>query len=137
MKWMIMPLRRYADFSGRSRRLEYWMFTLFIMLAAVAIMIPIAITGQLAASPDGELPFAGGFVAVLAIAFIAILIPSLAVQVRRFHDQNRSGWWVLLGFVPYIGSLVVLVFMLIEGTKGPNDYGPDPKSSDNYEEVFR
>jgi uncharacterized membrane protein YhaH (DUF805 family) len=107
------------------------------MLAAVAIMIPIAITGQLAASPDGELPFAGGFVAVLAIAFIAILIPSLAVQVRRFHDQNRSGWWVLLGFVPYIGSLVVLVFMLIEGTKGPNDYGPDPKSSDNYEEVFR
>jgi uncharacterized membrane protein YhaH (DUF805 family) len=137
MKWMIMPLRRYADFSGRSRRLEYWMFTLFIMLAAVAIMIQIEITGQLAASPDGELPFAGGFVAVLAIAFIAILIPSLAVQVRRFHDQNRSGWWVLLGFVPYIGSLVVLVFMLIEGTKGPNDYGPDPKSSDNYEEVFR
>ena len=65
--------------------------------------------------------------ALLAIFVLASIIPAIAVQVRRFHDQDRSGWFVLLNFIPYLGSLIVLVFMCLEGTKGPNRFGPDPK----------
>ncbi|MDE2341689.1 MAG: DUF805 domain-containing protein, partial [Alphaproteobacteria bacterium] len=72
---------------------------------------------------------------LFGILMLALIIPSIAVQVRRFHDQNRSGWFVLLGFVPYIGGLVVLIFMLLEGTKGPNRFGEDPKGQ-NLQDVF-
>ena len=67
----------------------------------------------------------GGLVA------IALFIPSLAVQIRRFHDQDKSGWFVLLAFIPYVGGLIVLVFMCIEGTPGPNRFGSDPKDPRN------
>lgn len=64
---------------------------------------------------------------VVAVFFLGIFIPSLAVTVRRFHDQDRSGWFVLIGIIPYIGSLIVLVFMMLDGTEGENRFGPDPK----------
>lgn len=71
----------------------------------------------------------GGLSGLLLIVFaLAVFIPSLAVQVRRFHDQDKSGWFVLLGLIPFVGGLIVLVFMVMEGTRGPNQYGPDPKS---------
>jgi uncharacterized membrane protein YhaH (DUF805 family) len=76
--------------------------------------------------------FFWGF-ALLGIFGLATIIPSIAVQVRRFHDQDKSGWFVLLNLVPYIGALIVLVFMFIEGTKGPNRFGPDPKDPANAE----
>ena len=113
MEWMLMPLKRYADFSGRSRRKEYWMFVLFQMLLLVPLVL-IAIT------LDGDASGGGLFL-------IAVLIPGLAVQVRRFHDQDKSGWLVLLGFIPYIGGLILLIFMCLEGTRGHNRFGPDPK----------
>ena len=127
MKWMIMPLVRYADFSGRSRRLEYWMFTLFLCIVIFGfVFLALAMAGE---PVDGEGPslFAGVGLIIAILFALGIFIPSLAVQVRRMHDQGRSGWWILLGFIPYLGGLIMLVFMLIPGNKGPNQYGPDPK----------
>ena len=126
MEWMLMPLKRYADFSGRSRRKEYWMFVLFMIIAAVVLSL---IEGML-----GMSGMVGGIYGPLTTLFIlAIIIPSLAVQVRRFHDQGKSGWMVLLGFIPLIGGIIVLVFMCLEGDRGDNEYGPDPKGGANTE----
>lgn len=134
MEWMIMPLKRYADFQGRSRRKEYWMFVLLQIL----LLVPLILFVTLFAAPPSDSADPFGSVAalvVLGIYFLVFFIPGLAVQVRRFHDQDKSGWFILLGFIPYIGSLVLLVFMCLEGTRGPNRFGPDPK--DPYaEDVF-
>ena len=134
MEWMIMPLKRYAEFSGRSRRKEYWMFVLLQML----ILIPVAFLAILMGGPvkDPANPFGStAMLIVLGVYFLVFFIPGLAVQVRRFHDQDKSGWFILLGFIPYVGSLILLVFMCLEGTRGPNRFGPDPK--DPYaEDVF-
>jgi uncharacterized membrane protein YhaH (DUF805 family) len=134
MEYMIMPLKRYAEFSGRSRRKEYWMFVLFQIL----VLVPVAIVAALLGSPSEDPADPLGSTAVLILAGVYILlffIPGLAVQIRRFHDQDKSGWFILLGFIPYVGSLILLVFMCLEGTRGPNRFGPDPK--DPYaEDVF-
>lgn len=124
MDWMLLPLRRYADFSGRSRRKEYWMFILGYIIALVAAT---AIEGVLGMS--GMVGGVYGPVTLLLI--IALLVPAIAVQVRRFHDQDKSGWFVLLAFIPLIGSIAVLVFMCLEGTNGPNRFGDDPKNPGN------
>lgn len=123
MEWMIMPLKRYADFQGRSRRKEYWMFVLFQVLLLVPVALIGAMLGGLDEDGGGSLLFLG----LIGIFLLAFLIPGLAVQVRRFHDQDKSGWFVLLGFIPYIGGIILIVFMCIEGTRGPNRFGPDPK----------
>jgi len=134
MEWMLMPLRRYADFSGRSRRKEYWMFALGIFLIAV---IPVTLLYIVAlAAAFGSAGGAGGGILVTLLSLVilllslALIVPAIAVQVRRFHDQDKSGWFVLINFVPYVGGLVVLVFMCLEGTRGPNRFGPDPKAGE-------
>jgi uncharacterized membrane protein YhaH (DUF805 family) len=132
MEWMLMPYRRYADFSGRSCRREYWMFALLSIIVAAGSIILMAIGGGLSETGDaapGPLFWLGG--AIIMIWGLASIIPSIAVQVRRFHDQDRSGWMVLLGFIPYVGGLIVLIFMCLEGTRGPNRFGPDPLDSSN------
>lgn len=137
MEWMIMPLKRYADFSGRSRRKEYWMFVLLlVILGAVLGMF----TGGFAAMTDptgaaAESAMGAGSI-IMGLFYLAILIPAIAVQVRRFHDQDKSGWFVLLSFIPLVGGIIVLVFMCLEGTKGENRFGPDPKMNDNVGDVF-
>lgn len=136
MDWMLMPLRRYAEFSGRSRRKEYWMFALFEIIVFSVVGL---VAGMLFGFGDPSDPTAGmmggGMLIVLLLLGLAFLVPGVAVTVRRFHDQDKSGWFVLLGLIPYIGGLILLVFMCIEGTKGPNRFGPDPKGED-YGEVF-
>lgn len=120
MEWMLLPLKRYADFQGRSRRKEYWMFVLGMFIAAIVLSIiegTLGINGMIA----------GAYGPLTAIFFLAIIVPSIAVQVRRFHDQDKSGWFVLIGLIPLLGGLIVLVFMCLEGTRGPNRFGPDPK----------
>ena len=120
LDWALMPLRRYADFSGRSRRKEYWSYLLGVVVIAIIIGI---IEG--AAGLSGMV---GGIYGPLtALFFLGIIVPSIAVQIRRFHDQDKSGWFVLIGLIPILGGLIVLVFMFLEGTKGPNRFGPDPK----------
>ena len=120
MEWMLMPLKRYADFSGRSRRKEYWMFVLGVFIAAIVLSIVEGILGL-----SGMV--GGVYGPLTTILLLGVIIPSIAVQVRRFHDQDKSGWFVLLALIPFIGGLAVLVFMLLEGTRGPNRFGPDPK----------
>ncbi|MEQ1509291.1 MAG: DUF805 domain-containing protein [Sphingopyxis sp.] len=144
MNWMLMPLRRYADFSGRSQRMEYWMFQLLnIIVLAFGIILVFAgldwaemaaqsnqygkfasDTAPSARALPGPLTWIGG--ALLLLWLLGTFIPHLAVTVRRFHDQDKSGWFYLLSFIPYAGSIILIVFMCIEGTKGPNQYGPDP-----------
>jgi uncharacterized membrane protein YhaH (DUF805 family) len=124
--WMILPFMRYADFSGRSRRKEYWMFVLFNILVVIALLIVSGILGLLASDDDIGV---GAVVALLVVYFLATFVPGLAVQVRRLHDQDKSGWFVLLGLVPF-GGIILLIFMVIEGTPGPNRFGPDPKAAD-------
>ena len=128
MEWMIMPLKRYADFSGRSRRLEDWMFVLFLflLLFAAILIVGIAASALPADSATGE-TLGAGFIIVGVLVYLALLIPMIAVQVRRFHDQDLSGWFVLLNLIPYLGGLIVLIFMFIDGTPGPNRFGDDPK----------
>jgi uncharacterized membrane protein YhaH (DUF805 family) len=132
MEWMLLPLRRYAEFSGRATRQEYWMFTLFCGLlyaAAVIALIVVAGVSAKGAKPGvDEMPigFAIGILLVILL-YLALFVPTLAVKARRFHDQDLSGWFVLLGFIPYVGWLVILIFMCIDGTAGPNRFGPDPK----------
>jgi uncharacterized membrane protein YhaH (DUF805 family) len=123
---MFMPLRRYVDFSGRSRRMEYWMFFLFVVIVTVVLTL---LTGTRESNYDYN---GMGFSIqsqspIVMVWILAILLPSLAVQVRRFHDQDKSGWMVLIGLIPFLGGLIVLIFMLMEGTAGPNRFGPDPK----------
>lgn len=126
MQWMLMPLRRYADFNGRSRRMEFWMWVLF----ATTITCVLAIIGVMGAesrlfSSEEELMLY--FACTLGIFSLAIVIPNLALVVRRLHDTDRSGWNILWGLVPAVGGLIMLYFYVSEGTRGPNRFGPDPK----------
>jgi len=120
MDWMLMPLRRYAQFSGRSQRKEYWMFVLGYVIVAVVLNIIEGILGL-----SGTVGGSNG--PLTALFGLAILIPSIAVGIRRLHDTDRSGWWLLIALVPIIGAIVLLVFFVSDGTRGPNRFGPDPK----------
>ncbi len=136
MEWMLMPLRRYADFNGRSRRKEYWMFILFQVIVIVPAVVMMIAAGAVDDSGGEMSSIAMIFIALIVLFVLAMFIPSLAVQVRRFHDQDKSGWFILLNFIPYIGGLIVFVFMCLEGTKGENQYGADPKMDQNVGDVF-
>ena len=137
MEWMLMPLRRYADFSGRSRRKEYWMFVLLLLIVGVVLGL---VTGGFSSVMDptsmgGDATMGAGSM-ILGLFYLAIFIPALAVQVRRFHDQDKSGWFVLLNFIPFVGGLIVFIFMCLDGTRGDNRFGPDPKMADHIGETF-
>jgi uncharacterized membrane protein YhaH (DUF805 family) len=116
--WAMRPLQKYADFSGRAPRAEYWWFYLLIIVAYVVATILDSVLGL------GQT--VGPYGVVAALAMLAVLIPSIAAGVRRLHDTDRSGWWLLIGLIPLIGAIVLLVFFVTEGTKGDNQYGPDP-----------
>lgn len=112
--WMLMAWRKYADFSGRARRKEYWMY----ILGYVIVSVVLAIIGSILST------------SLLGYAFMLVaLVPSIAVGIRRLHDTERSGWWMLLGLIP-LGGLVLLVFFVMEGTRGNNAFGPDPKAGE-------
>jgi len=132
LEWMLLPYKRYVDFSGRSRRKEYWLFLLFFAIV-YAICFALIFSGGFGGvdpATGQQIGFGGlGMVGMglLGIFVLGSFLPALAVQVRRFHDQDKSGWFVLLSFIPYVGGIIVLVFMCLEGTRGPNRFGPDPK----------
>lgn len=118
MNWYMEVLRKYAVFSGRSRRTEYWMFVLFNLIISVVLGFLDRMTGLL---QDNGIGVLGGLYS------LAVLIPSIAVSIRRLHDTGRSGWWLLLAFIPLIGGIVLIVFMAQDGEPQPNQYGPNPK----------
>lgn len=120
--YMKLSLSRYADFSGRSRRMELGMFIVMNIGASIVASILDGILGM-----SGMLfGLYGLFQAAVALG---LFIPGLAVGVRRMHDQDKSGWWLLIAFIPIIGWIVLLVFYLTDGTRGTNQYGPDPKAN--------
>ena len=132
MDLMLQPLRKYADFEGRARRQEYWLFALFQWLVMMACFLLLAVMG---AAIDGDSratgPLAGFVVLLMLGALLAFFIPGLAVTVRRLHDSDKSGLWLLLLLVPF-GGFVILIFTLLDGSLGPNRFGPDPKNRAPY-----
>ena len=125
MDWMFLPLRRYAEFSGRSRRLEYWMFSLMQFIVYTLLLGWAIFSGAF---------LEGGIHAVIVLLigwWLGMLVPTLAVTVRRFHDQELTGWFVLITLVPWIGGIAILVFMCLPGTSGNNRYGADPKAEES------
>jgi len=106
--WKLVVLERYAKFDGRAGRAEFWWFALANFLVIVALAILVAVSN---------------IFWVLYIGYaLAVIVPSIAVAIRRLHDTNKSGWWLLIGIIPF-GGLVLLVFYILEGTAGPNDHG--------------
>lgn len=115
MEWYLMVLKKYAQFGGRSRRKEYWMYAL---IGSIFVILLSIVEGLL------------GLTGILSgIYSLAVLIPGVAVFVRRLHDTGHSAWWILLGLVPLIGPIVLLVFMVQDSQPGNNEYGPNPKES--------
>ncbi len=121
MNWYLKVLKQYADFNGRARRQEYWMFALFNIVIIIALAF---LAGMLGSATNSEdlMSFP------VLIYYLFIIIPSIAVAVRRLHDQNKSGWYYLVSFIPFIGGIWLLILMCTEGDSGPNQYGPDPKN---------
>jgi uncharacterized membrane protein YhaH (DUF805 family) len=120
MNWYFQVLKKYAVFGGRARRKEYWYFVLFNILISIVLAIIDRVAGTLSAS--GGIGLLGG------LYMLAVLIPGLAVSVRRLHDTNRSGWWFLIVLVPLIGAIVLLVFFVQDSQPSENQYGPNPKA---------
>ena len=136
MEWMLMPLKRYAEFEGRSRRMEYWMFTLGYWILVTLWVVLSFIVGALIGGREGD-DFAVGMMLIgIVVIVLGLFVPSLAVSIRRLHDQGKSGWLYLVSFIPYIGGIILLVLMCIAGDEGENEYGPDPKNPGYDEDVF-
>ncbi len=120
MNWYMMPWKKFADFNGRARRKEYWMFALGNILIAIVLMI----IGMVLGKNGGQIAFI-----LYGIFALAIIIPSLAVCVRRLHDIGKSGWWIFISLVPFIGGIWLLILTLMDSTPGANLYGPNPKGA--------
>jgi uncharacterized membrane protein YhaH (DUF805 family) len=123
MEWFLAALKKYAEFEGRARRKEYWFFILFEVLILIVLFILSIILGQVSSilgTIFGLLYFA---------ASLGLLVPALAVGVRRLHDTGRSGWWLLIAFVPLV-SIALIVFMCFDSEPGDNQYGPNPKAGE-------
>jgi uncharacterized membrane protein YhaH (DUF805 family) len=119
MNWYLQALKKYAVFTGRARRKEYWFFVLFNIIISAALAIVDYFTGTYSAT------YGMGLLGCLYT--LGVLIPAIAVSVRRLHDTGRSGWWLLLALIPVIGGIVLLVFMVFDSDPGENKYGPSPK----------
>ncbi len=108
-------LKKYFVFEGRARRTEYWMFTLFNILIIVVLSVIERLIGL-----RGILG---------SLYMLAVLLPALGVSVRRLHDTDRTGWWLLIGLIPVIGTIILLIFMVLDSQPGQNQYGPNPKAA--------
>ena len=129
MEWYLKVMRdNYANFNGRARRKEYWMYTLIFTVLLIALMT--IMFSVLSFSDETGIESGPGvyLTVILVIVFLfAHLIPSIALTVRRLHDTGKSGWWYLIVFVPYLGNFVIFIFTLIDGDRGDNKYGSNPK----------
>jgi uncharacterized membrane protein YhaH (DUF805 family) len=122
---MFTALQRYADFQGRARRSEFWLFYLFQMLVLIAAFVVAGVIAAIARAVHVEALTALGGLLVVGV-MLGLFVPSLAVAVRRLHDSDKSGWLLLLAFVPF-GGFVLLIFYCLDSTPGKNKYGADPK----------
>jgi len=120
MNWYIEAWKNYANFQGRARRKAYWMFVLFNIIALVLLGIISNLIGL-----GGQ----DGYSILTGLYSLAVILPGLALAVRRLHDTGRSGWWMLIALLPLVGGIVLLVFFLLDGQPGENQYGPNPKGA--------
>jgi len=111
MNYYLDVLKQYAVFAGRATRKQYWMFFLINLLVAIGVGIVAGIIHLSWLS---------------SLYTLALIVPSIAVAVRRLHDTNRSGWWVLIALIPVVGWVVIIVFLAQKGGQGDNQYGPKP-----------
>jgi len=112
VNWYLGVLKKYADFNGRARRKEFWMFFLFNLIVAIVLGVIDSMIG----------------IPVLGLIYsLGVLLPSLAVGARRLHDTGKSGWWLLLGLIPLVG-LILIIFWVMDSNPGDNQYGPNPKT---------
>jgi uncharacterized membrane protein YhaH (DUF805 family) len=136
MEYMFAPLRKYGIFSGRARRQEYWMFFLFQMIVNFGFIG----FGAVLRSTFGETGI--GIIALIwLIWFLAMIVPNVAVIIRRMHDQNIPGWvggllYASIILFSFLSCIVILIFMCIEGRRGPNQYGEDPKEIQAAQDIF-
>src|SRR5262245_55939957 len=107
--------RNYVGFSGRAARSEYWYWTLFYWIVLIVALLI-----------DGAIAQRRGPAVLAAIVIFALLLPNLAMSIRRLHDRDQSGWFVLIGFIPFVGGIILLVWFCMRGTIGANRFGPDP-----------
>ncbi|MHB8729447.1 MAG: DUF805 domain-containing protein [Sulfuricaulis sp.] len=119
MNWYLEVLTKYAVFSGRASRKEYWFFCMFNIIIGVVLTVIDRMTGSYNAK--------AGMGLLSGIYALAVMIPSAAVLMRRLHDTNRSGWWLLIGLIPLIGVIVLFVFLAQDSKPGVNQYGASPK----------
>ncbi len=120
MSWYIAVLKKYGIFGGRARRKEYWMFVLFNIIFAIVAMIL-----------DNVLGLANertGYGIIYTLYALAVLLPGLAVTVRRLHDIGKSGWWIFITLIPFIGAIWLLVLLATDSQPSDNQYGPNPKT---------
>lgn len=121
MSWYLEVLKKYATFSGRARRKEYWMFVLFNIIFSIMATVLDSVIGT--RDPDT------GYGIINGLYSLAVLLPGLAVSARRLHDIGKSGWWLLIVLIPIIGAIWLLVLMVTDSQPGDNEYGPNPKVS--------
>ncbi|MBN2638749.1 MAG: DUF805 domain-containing protein [Bacteroidales bacterium] len=115
MNWYLKVLKQYADFNGRARRTEYWMFVLFNLIFSLVASFLDSIFGS--------------YVIVAILYALVLLVPSLAVTVRRLHDTGKSGWMILVSLIPVVGAIWLIILLLTEGVAGNNQYGNNPKET--------
>lgn len=120
MSWYLDCIKtKYATFTGRARRMEYWYFILFNIIVSIVLSLVDSVLG---AQLYG--------VGMLQLIYsLLVLLPALGVAIRRLHDTDRTGWWLLIGLVPVLGTIVLIIFMVLDSTPGPNRYGPNPKGA--------
>ena len=111
--WKLVVLERYAKFDGRAGRAEFWWYALANLIVYTALLILTQITGL--------------FLILYFLYAIAMIVPGVAVGIRRLHDTDKSGWLMLIALAPLVGGIILLVFMVLEGTDGPNQYGAGPE----------
>ena len=133
--------RKYATFSGRASRSEYWWFTLFVILVAIVLSIPAIATMDFQTGQPSTVSMI--FFGLLGLFYLAVLVPGIAVAVRRLHDRNMSGWWYLgfiaASFIPVVGfvaSIAMLVIFCLKGTEGDNKFGTDPLRPGGRADIF-
>lgn len=119
MNWYLKVLKQYADFSGRARRSEYWYFVLFNMIFAI---VAVVLDNILGTAIEGV-----GYGPIYGLYVLALLVPGLAVAVRRLHDVGKSGWMFLIVLIPLIGAIWLLVLSFTDSQPGTNKWGPNPK----------
>ncbi|MCL1067807.1 DUF805 domain-containing protein [Shewanella olleyana] len=122
MDWYIKVLKNYINFKDRARRKEYWFFVLFNVIAGIVLGIVDNMTGTLNQET--------GYGLLSGIYSLLVFLPALGVSVRRLHDTDRSGWWILIALIPIVGALILLYFFVSDSQDETNRFGPNPKGNE-------